>query len=139
MKSSFLATGVLLGCCCSLYGQGSVFVTNLAVTNRVSLDVPGNPYSGVFGMEVWQSGNTNPSLSGTLDMTAMTNSPAAYAMLVANGFRLEQTYVAETTFQGVFLLPNVEMPDVQRPPGTVTLALVAWNSGAPSPSTSAIF
>src|SRR5438046_29051 len=131
MNSPLLTIAGLLGSCCSLWGQYAVLLDNSVVTNRVSLDVPGNLYSGVFGMEVWQSGNTNPSLSGTLDMTAMTNSLAAYGMLAANGFRLEQTYVAETMVQGVFALSGVEMPGVQ-PLATVTLALVAWNSTAPS-------
>src|SRR5947209_6608932 len=121
MNSSFLATGVLLGCCSTLCGQGSVFLDNSALTNRVSIDAQANPYSGVFGMEAWQTSNTNSSLSALFDLTTMTNSLAAHDLLLANGFRLERTYVGQTAVQGVFDLGILYMPGVQTPAATVTL------------------
>ena len=115
----------------NLFAQGSVIMDNSVVSNRVSIDVPLNPYSGAYGMEVWQSGNTNSSLSGALDLTAMTNSQAAYDLLISSGFRLEHTFAAQTMAQGVFEL-YINMPGVDPPGSTVTLALVAWNSSAAS-------
>ena len=132
MRTSILTTAALLACCFRLYGQGDVALSNLDLTNRLSIDVPGNLYSGVFGMEAWWSGNTNPSLSGVLDLTATTNSLAAYQLLAGNGFTLGQSYVASTLLPGLFDLGVLYLQGVTRPDGTVTLALVAWNSSAPN-------
>jgi len=113
IKSFLFIVGPLLMCCNHIWGQGAFVLDNAYVTNRVSIDKPGNPYSGIFGMEVWQSGNTNASLSGVLDMAAMTDSLAAYQLLVANGFRLENSFAGQTMVQGVFWLDYVKMPGGQ--------------------------
>ena len=91
MKYLIVAAALLIQFDHTLFGQGSVNLDNSVVTNRVSIDMPLNPYSGTFSMEVWQSSNASPSLSGSLDMIAMTNSQAAHDLLTANGFRLEMT------------------------------------------------
>ena len=129
LKNLFIATS-LLGVVASVQGQGSIQIDNSTSSNRVSIDIPANPYTGTFSMEVWEANNANPSLSAVLDITAATNSLAAYALLAANEFQLEGAFVNRTMLQGVFTTPGLAMRDVQPAGGTVTLALVIWNTGA---------
>ena len=60
----------------------------------------------------------------------MTNSLTAYALLGANDFHLEGSFVNQTMSQGIFWTPGLAMNDVQPVGGTVTLALAVWNSTA---------
>src|SRR5215831_8493860 len=79
MKRVITSGTVLIGLTCGLLGQGYFVLDNSALSDRVSVDRPGNPYSGVYGMEVWMANNSDAALSEGLDAIATTNGLAAYA------------------------------------------------------------
>src|SRR5437868_10767124 len=100
LKLTVAAT--LVGSHASTPGQGVVCLDNSVVSNRVSIDMPHNPYSGTFGMEAWFINNQSPSLSAAIDVAAATNGAAAYAMLAGSGFVLESTYANRIMTAGMF-------------------------------------
>jgi hypothetical protein len=131
MLSVIFAAGMAaLGCPEVGSSQGAFVLDNSQLDYGVAIDVAGNYYSGSYGMEVWMHNGVSSALVEAINSTPA--GLAAYNMLAADGFLLETTYVNDVMFEGSFSPSVCNMPDVSPAGSTVTLALVVWNSPAPS-------
>ena len=122
MKALSLAV-VAAGLACGAFGQGWFELDNSGLTNRVG--APGYPYSGPFGLEVWEFGGYDPSLIDSINWAGVPN-PADWWY---SGATPEADYNGQMT-NGIFQLGACRMPDVTPPGSTVTLVLVAWTGSA---------
>jgi hypothetical protein len=129
MRNVLLAGLTVIGFTCGALGQGSFMLDNSALEYGIALDTPGDWLSGDLGMEVWELNGTNSDFADALNFVFAPEE--GYALLATNGFRLEAAY-SGTAMNGEFALGTCRMPDVSPAGSTVTVALVAWNSTAPS-------
>ena len=135
MKKNILTILASLVLALGAFGQGSVVMNNFASVGGITVNTPGNWYSGVFGMEVWMLNGTNvPSNINSFNGVegGIVN---AYANLSADGFHLEHTYSGQTISSiesGFINLGQLDMPDVSPANSRVVLALVDWNNTAVS-------
>jgi hypothetical protein len=109
------------------FAQGSVRFDNSHSAGRLAFVAPGNPYGGVFGLEVWElNATTVPANINGLFPTI------AYSNLVADGFKLERTFANQNNAAtpGLVALGELDMFDVSPPGSTAVLALVAWTGAA---------
>ncbi len=126
LLTGFIAAGLAFGA----LGQGWFDLDNSELANGVAVDAPGNWYNGVYGVEVWALNGTNQDLIDALNYGCVGLDNGGF--LSSNGFFLQATYVGQTMKEGTMTLGTCLMPDVHPAGGTVTLALVAWNTAAPS-------
>jgi len=129
VKKKILAAVVTLGLALGTAAQSFVLDNSILATS-LTLDVPGIPYSGTFGMELWVLGGT--SIPPGINLGAAPGSGLrGYDIMLADGFLKEATYAnQQTPFPGVFSLGSPLVNGGNG--GTVVVALAAWNSSAPS-------
>lgn len=133
MKKTTLIAVAILGLAHGALAQrqGNFLLDNTTITSGLALDIPGKPYGGAFGIEVWVLRGTNVPAGINLG-PAPGYAVLSYAAMQAAGFVKEATYTnQQATAEGVFTLGAVFMPHAHSG-GTVVLALAAWNSSAPS-------
>jgi len=87
-------------------------------------------YTGTAGFEVWELNGTTAATINAINTAALTSGAGAYALLAADGFKLEATLVGQSVSSGTITLGPVKMGDVSPAGSTVTIALAAWDSGS---------
>jgi len=130
MKRLVLTSLAALAIAAGARGQGSINLDNsFGVNYGVAINSPGDYYTGVFGMEVWE-------LSGATSVPAGINGPFAgdaYNTMIADGFKKEATFANQfMSTPGTFSLGQVDLPDVTPAGSTVVLGLAVWNTSAAS-------
>jgi hypothetical protein len=126
------ATALLMTSLVTVSAQGTFHLDDSVSIHGLTVDAPGNWYSGTFGMEVWERNGT--AIAPGINLSpGLGSGVLGYDAMVAAGFVKEATYVSRATvFPGSFNLYTLFMGDVSPPGSTVVVALAAWNTSAPS-------
>ena len=140
MKKLFL-TLATIGLTLSVLGQGAVALDNSYSAGGVAVQVPGNYYNGVYGLELWMKNGTAADSA----INSVNGTPAyswkTYDLLTADGFTLQTHVTGLTMVRGVIAVPGggfgpleVHMPGVDRTVngGNAVLGLVVWEGSGPS-------
>src|SRR5271157_3542577 len=107
MKKLLLTAAALAASAGTGLAQGEFWLENASSWGGLAIDRAGNYYAGTFGVEVWElNGTPDPALFNAIN--ALDNTPlsqggggvAAYALMLADGFKLEATRVGQTTEAG---------------------------------------
>jgi len=109
-------------------GQGTISLDNSGAPGRVSLDRPGNYYSGPIGLQVWELTGTSVPPGLARSLPANSGQPN----LPDLGFRLEATFTNQTVAGGVIKFGTVVLPDVMPVGSRVVLGLLGWSTSDPS-------
>lgn len=128
MKKLLLTGVALVALTCGVFAQG-YFNLNNAVgnyQNGVTVDTPGNYYTGVGGLEVWEANSATAAQISAIN--GATSGVGAYALLGTSGFTLEKTFTGLAYSVGGIGIGAVQMPDVSPAGATVAVGLAAWNT-----------
>jgi hypothetical protein len=134
MKKTLIVGIATLSLTLGAYGQGSINIDNGASLYGPTLDVAGNYFGGVFGLEVWyQNGTAFPLAS--VNSLAGTPGGNLTAYGIVDGWTLAATWVNQdnSVLPGAGFLTQgaINIPGVTPAGSTITLALAMWTgSGA---------
>lgn len=125
MKKLILTGVALAAFTLGAFAQGSFVLDSSSLNNGVTLNTPGNWYSGTYGLEVWTVNNSSFSPTA-INGTSGTD---AYGLVTA-GMSKASTFAGKTMANGVFSLGTLELPGISPAGSKIGVALVAWNSAA---------
>ena len=132
MKKQIIIATTLLGAAAVTLGQGTIGLSGIyddTFTGSVTVDSPGNYYTGTYGIEVWAL-NATTLPAGINISPAPGSGVAAYNAMVADGFTLQATFADQPMTDGLVNLSVVTLPTIPGP--EAVLALAAWNTSATS-------
>jgi hypothetical protein len=129
MKTQTLSAVATLGIALGAFAQGTIGLSDADIPPYVATDIPGNYYTGTFGIEVWALNAA--TLPAGINVTPGPGSGiVGYNAMVADGFRLEATFANQAMNGGAFGIGAVTLPGVPGPQGVIALAI--WNTSAAS-------
>lgn len=129
MKKALLTITAVMGLSLGAFGQGAVNVDNSTLADgSITLDIAGNYFAGIYGLEVWVKNGTSQPLAPINSLAGAQGSAVAYGQLTALGFTKEATFLNRnnTGNDGIVNIGQVNMADVSPAGSTVTIALAGW-------------
>jgi PEP-CTERM motif len=135
MKQLVLTAMAMVGLTSAAFGQGSlggwIGVDNSWSLGAVSIDTVGNWYTGTYGLEIWaKSGAIGDNINSFNGQSGVAD--IAYANLAVDGYVLGGTFANKSmSYPGTIVnVGRAYCANVFVGPNAV--AVVAWNSSAPS-------
>jgi PEP-CTERM motif len=131
MKQLVLIAMAMVGLPLCALGQSQIIIDNQLAVGSVAIDSVGNYYTGTYGLEIWAKtgaiGDNINSFNGQPG-GAIT----AYANLAMDGYMLGGTFANKnmTTPGAIVAVGTAYCANVNS--GYNAVAVVAWNSSAPS-------
>jgi PEP-CTERM motif len=131
MKKLVLTAMAMFGLTLAALGQSYIAIDNQLAVGGVAIDTAGNLYTGTYGLEIWAKtgaiGENINSFNGQLG-----GANTAYPNLALDGYVLGGTFANKNmSVPGVIAIVGTARCE-NVPPGNGAVAVVAWNSSAPS-------
>jgi hypothetical protein len=122
---------VLVGLTQAALGQSFIAIDNQLAVGGVAVDTAGNYYNGTYGLEIWaKTGAIGDNINSFNGQFGGANS--AYPNLALDGYVLGGTFANKNmSVPGVIVAVGTAYC-LNVPEGIGAVAVVAWNSSAPS-------
>jgi PEP-CTERM motif len=129
-RKRVLTAMVLVGLTSAAFGQGWIAVDNSISIGAVTVDTAGNWYAGPYGVEIWaKSGAIGDNINSFNGQPG--GAVSAYANLAADRYVLGGTFANKNMSVGTIAnVGTARFTNIN--PGPNAVAVVAWNSSAPS-------